>query len=665
VSAGFEVFIEEAGELLVQAENILLEAESSTPELEDINALFRVFHTIKGSGGIFDLKAIVHFTHHLETLLDCVRSEEVELTAEMITMILKARDHIEAMIAELAETEEVSSELEEKSEEILQELNPFLPADKQAKKAKGQTKVAEETKSVVSTWHVSVRLSPDVMKWGMDPLAFIQCLNDIGELKEVCTIGLSKEEFVPDILTTGFEFVFVSDCDEEEIVENFDFMEEGATIKNFSKSQKTELKAWIEEGLGRGESKEDWESAKLHLPTLKALVPKEKVAKKEKKSSPKSLQIKIDSERLDYLIGLMGEMVMSAASTENIINKTTNKALMESFGGLNNLMEEIRDTSLKLRMVPIGDAFNRFPRVVRDVSKKLDKQITLHLEGEDTELDRSLVEKIVDPLMHLVRNSLDHGIESPEKRVANGKEAMGNLRLKASTDSGSVCIELSDDGGGIPKKIILGKAIEKGIVSENDNLSDKEILKLIFAAGFSTAEQVSDISGRGVGMDVVKRNIEELRGHIELDSTEGEGTVFRLYLPLTLAIIDGFLIESSGQMFVLPLESVEECISVNLEDLSGAMFNLRGEYISLIHLDKVLKMKNEDRLSEVNILVTRLGTQKVGVVADKLHGEFQTVIKPLGPLFSRLKGFSGSSILGTGQVALILDLTAIAKISQD
>lgn len=663
MSAGFEVFIEEAGELLVQAEQILLEAESSTPELDDINALFRVFHTIKGSGGIFDLKAIVHFTHHLETLLDCVRSEEVELTAEMITMVLKARDHIEAMIADLAETEEVSEELETQSEIILKELNPFLPADKQAKSDDGAEKSSEEKPATLQTWHVSVRLSPEVMKWGMDPLAFIQCLNDIGSLKEVCVIDLNPEEFVPDQMSVGFELIFEGDCDEEEILENFEFMEDGSTIKHFTKAQKKELKAWMEESLGRGESKDNWASAQAKLATLKALIPKEKKAVSEKSAAPKAAQIKVDSDRLDHLINLMGEMVMFASATESLISHVGDRNLDESFEGLNHLMEEIRDTSLKLRMVPIGDAFNRFPRVVRDVSKKLNKEITLELEGEDTELDRSLVEKIVDPLMHLVRNSLDHGIEMPEKRVANGKPSMGTLKLKASTDSGSVCIELSDDGGGIPRKVILNKAIEKNIVSADDNLSDKEILNLIFAAGFSTAEAVSDISGRGVGMDVVKKNIQELRGSIELDSTEGEGTVFRLYLPLTLAIIDGFLIESSEQMFVLPLESVEECISIDLDDLHGAMYNLRGEYISLIHLDKVLQMEGEPKTGEVNIIISKLGTQKVGVVADKLHGEFQTVIKPLGPLFSRLKGFSGSSILGDGRVALILDMAAIAEIS--
>lgn len=664
MSAGFEVFIEEAGELLVQAEQILLEAESSTPELDDINALFRVFHTIKGSGGIFDLKAIVHFTHHLETLLDCVRSEEVELTAEMITMVLKARDHIEAMIAELAETEEVGEDLESQSELILKELNPFLPADKQAKE-EGSGAKQEETEQAASlqTWHVSVRLSADVMKWGMDPLAFIQCLNDIGSLKEVCVIDLAPETFVADELSVGFELIFEGDCDEEEILENFEFMEEGSTIKHFTKSQKKELKAWMDESLKRGESKEDWQKAQAKLTTLKALIPKEKKAVTEKASTPKAAQIKVDSDRLDHLINLMGEMVMFASATESLISHVGNRNLDESFEGLNNLMEEIRDTSLKLRMVPIGDAFNRFPRVVRDVSKKLNKEISLVLEGEDTELDRSLVEKIVDPLMHLVRNSLDHGIEMPEKRVANGKPAMGTLKLKASTDSGSVCIELSDDGGGIPRQVILNKAIEKNIVSADDHLTDKEILNLIFAAGFSTAEAVSDISGRGVGMDVVKRNIQDLRGSIELDSTEGEGTVFRLYLPLTLAIIDGFLIESSEQMFVLPLESVEECISIDLDELSGAMYNLRGEYISLIHLDKVLQMEGAPKSGEVNIIISKLGTQKVGVVADKLHGEFQTVIKPLGPLFSRLKGFSGSSILGDGRVALILDMAAIAEIS--
>jgi two-component system chemotaxis sensor kinase CheA len=311
-------------------------------------------------------------------------------------------------------------------------------------------------------------------------------------------------------------------------------------------------------------------------------------------------------------------------------------------------------------MVPIRSAFTRFPRVVRDISKKLKKEIRLVTEGEDTELDRALVDKIIDPLMHLVRNSLDHGIEFPEKRVAAGKSAEGTLTLRAYTESNSICIEIADDGGGINRARVLAIAVEKGIIQPDQKLTDDETVNLIFAAGFSTADEVSDISGRGVGMDVVRKNIEELRGFIQLKSIEGIGTSFKLFLPLSLAIIDGFLIRSSRQHFVIPLEHVEECIPLGEEQMHEKMINVRGEFLPLLHIDKKLDLENVDSIK--NVVILKIGDSKVGVVTNELHGEIQTVIKPLGPLFRHLKGFSGTTVLGNGELALILDVAALAHL---
>jgi len=315
-------------------------------------------------------------------------------------------------------------------------------------------------------------------------------------------------------------------------------------------------------------------------------------------------------------------------------------------------------------MVQIGETFSRFQRVVRDVSKELDKDIELIITGAETELDKTVVEKIGDPLTHLVRNSMDHGIESEERRQADGKPAKGKLMLNAYHDSGSIVIEVGDDGAGLNRDRILQKALERGIVSPNANLSDREIYNLIFEAGFSTAEQVSNLSGRGVGMDVVRRNIEALRGTVELDSTPGEGTTVRIRLPLTLAIIDGFLVGVGDSAYVVPLEMVLECVELSDLDRQAlenrAYVNLRGEVLPFVRLHDHFEIAGNGARRE-NIVVVQYAGHKAGLVVDQLMGEFQTVIKPLGKMFSKVKGISGSTILGTGEVALILDVPSLIQ----
>jgi two-component system chemotaxis sensor kinase CheA len=338
--------------------------------------------------------------------------------------------------------------------------------------------------------------------------------------------------------------------------------------------------------------------------------------------------------------------------------------MQEATALMSRLVDEIRDGALRLRMVPIGETFSRFQRVVRDVSKELGKDIELIITGAETELDKSVVEKIGDPLTHLVRNSMDHGIESAEARAARGKPVKGRLRLNAYHDSGSIVIEVGDDGGGLNKDRILEKAIERGIVGPNQNLSDREIYNLIFEAGFSTADAVSNLSGRGVGMDVVRRNIEALRGMVELDSTPGEGTTVRIRLPLTLAIIDGFLVGVGDSSYVVPLEMVLECVELSDADRRAlahrAYVNLRGEVLPFVRLRDHFEVTGSGSRRE-NIVVVHYGGHKAGLVVDQLMGEFQTVIKPLGKMFSRVKGVSGSTILGTGEVALILDVPSLIQ----
>ncbi|TXT33829.1 MAG: two-component system chemotaxis family sensor kinase CheA [Comamonadaceae bacterium] len=359
----------------------------------------------------------------------------------------------------------------------------------------------------------------------------------------------------------------------------------------------------------------------------------------------------------------MGELIIAGAGASLAAQRAGVPELLETTATLSRLVEEVRDSALDLRMVQIGATFNRFQRVVRDVGKELGKDIQLVISGAETELDKTVVEKIGDPLTHLVRNSMDHGIESAEVRLARGKPAKGTLKLNAFHDAGSIVIEVSDDGGGLNKARILKKAIERGLVSEGQNLTDKEIYHLIFEAGFSTAESVSNLSGRGVGMDVVRRNIAALRGTVDLDSVEGVGSTVRIRLPLTLAIIDGFLVGVGNAVYVIPLDMVVECIELSSEDRNSGdkrYLNLRGEVLPYRRLREHFEVEGA-LVRRENIVVVRYGEQKAGLVVDRLMGEFQTVIKPLGKVFNLIQGIGGFTILGSGEVALILDVPGLMK----
>jgi len=370
----------------------------------------------------------------------------------------------------------------------------------------------------------------------------------------------------------------------------------------------------------------------------------------------------VQAAKLDQLIDLVGEMVIASAGANMLARRSSETALVESTSVITMLVEQIRDSALQLRMVQIGETFTRFQRVVRDTSRELGKDIELVISGSEAELDKSVVEKLGDPLMHLVRNALDHGIEAPEVRVAKGKPARGTLRLNAYHESGSIVIEIIDDGAGMNRAKILSKAHERELISANQTLTDKEIFGLIFEPGFSTADKITNISGRGVGLDVVKRNITALRGSVEVESKEGLGSIFRIRLPLTLAIIDGFLVGVGKASYVIPLGTVVECIELSeterAQTLQHQYINLRGEVLPFVRLREQFEIAEPGGKRE-NIVVTQYAGQKIGLVVDELMGEFQTVIKPLGSIFKHIKGIGGSTILGSGEVALILDVQSL------
>jgi two-component system chemotaxis sensor kinase CheA len=390
---------------------------------------------------------------------------------------------------------------------------------------------------------------------------------------------------------------------------------------------------------------------------VEAALAKQKQVSDQKAQESRS--IRVDSDKLDRLIDLVGELIIAGARANMIGQKIRNAELLECTSTLTGLVEEVRDAALELRMVKIGATFNRFQRVVHDVARELGKDIGLIVDGEDSELDKTVVEKIGDPLMHLVRNAMDHGIEPADVRIANGKPAKGMIKLNAFHDSGSIVIQVSDDGGGLRKERILAKAVERGLVDADRKLTDSEIYNLIFEAGFSTAEKVTNLSGRGVGMDVVKRNITALRGSVDVTSVEGAGATVTVRLPLTLAIIDGFLVQVGGSVFVIPLDMIEECIEFATEP-GQDYCNLRGQVLPFIRLRELFRIEGAATRRE-SIVVLKFGNHRAGLVVDTLLGEFQTVIKPLSPMFSEVKCISGSTILGSGEVALILDVAALMQ----
>lgn len=710
MKAALDTFVIESRELLQDMEDGLLGLEHDDNPNDAIGAIFRAAHTIKGSAGLFGLDHIVHFTHVVESLLDMLRNEEITISPALIAVLLPCRDHISNLVDGIASgNNDETPEQKVTGAHLHEQLRTFINGgtttvqshvvphhDEQNAHATGGGLVDS------GNWYLSLRFNSDCLRNGMDPLSFIRYLNTLGDVINLITItdnipGIEKMD--AETCYLGFEVVLKSSATKEAIENVFEFVREGSVIRIVPPRSKIDeyidiinnlpnddellgeiliksgvlTKYELEECLrlqhkrhrdNDGPNKEApigeilVKQDMLQEPILNAALQKQQQVKDTKAREKQN--IRVDAERLDRLIDLVGELVIAGAGANLRASKSNDIALLEATSEVMRLVEEVRDSALQLRMVPIGTTFSRFQRVVRDVSIELGKDIALEISGGDTEVDKSVVDKIGDPLMHLVRNSMDHGIEAPSIRVARGKPAQGTLRLNAYHESGSIVIEVSDDGGGLNRDKILAKAIERGLVQAGTNLSDKEIYALIFEPGFSTADQVSNLSGRGVGMDVVKRNVTSLRGSIEIDSEIGVGATMRIRMPLTLAIIDGFLVGVGKSSFVIPLDQVVECVELPKECEERDYMDLRGEVLPFIRLRKMFEIEGAEPRRQ-NVVVIGDGNNKTGLVVDRLMGEFQTVIKPLGKLFGHLQGIGGSTILGSGEVALILSVQSMTQ----
>jgi two-component system chemotaxis sensor kinase CheA len=560
----------------------------------------------------------------------------------------------------------------------------------------GVERIGEPGGGSSDAWHLSLRFGPDVLRDGMDPLSFIRYLGQIGRIVGIVTVTDAlppADKMDPETCYLGFEIAVETDADKAALEGVFEFVADSCTLRILPPRSRIEEYVRLIDELPQQKTRlgemlvrcgcitqreldtalqvqAQASTSPAATPPLgmllvgqgaaepaivEAALTKQKQAVETKPAESRS--IRVDADKLDLLINLVGELIIVGASANLIARQVRNSELLECTSMLSDLVEQVRDSALQLRMVKIGATFQRFQRVVHDVAREIGKDIGLAVSGEDTELDKTVVEKIGDPLTHLVRNAIDHGIEPAEVRAERGKPLRGTVRLNAYHDSGSIVIEVSDDGGGLNRDRIFAKAVERGLVEPDRKMTDSEIYGLIFEPGFSTAEKITNLSGRGVGMDVVKKNITALRGTVSVDSAPGLGTTVTVRLPLTLAIIDGFLVGLGTATFVVPLDMIDECIEFAAEP-GHDYTNLRGQVLPFIRLRELFGVETPPPRRESIVVVKHAG-QRVGLVVDSLQGEFQTVIKPLGRMFSQLRCISGSTILGNGEVALILDVPAI------
>ena len=660
---GLQAFVTEAGELLAEMEAGLLNLGDPAAREEAVNAIFRAAHTIKGTAGLFGLDYIVLFTHAVESVLDEVRDAALPLDEELVSLLLECADQLNAMVRDVERGGR--GDLGERCRPQLDALHAYL-APSSMMEPNHPALDANDYAGESGCWLVSLEFGRDVFRQGMDPASFIAYLGRLGRIVALATVdgGLPPpEQMDPQSCYLGFEIVLETSANAEEISKVFEFLHDECTVRL----------------LPPGSSNDEFQRLADMLPlhanaiadllqasALGTVVPPPSVAPQVEHTGGAALArphesrtIRVDAERLGQLITLVGELIIASARTQMIGSRFKDTDLQDSTSALAGLVEQVRDSALQLRMVKIGATFGRFQRVVHDVAREIGKDIRLVLSGEEVELDKTLMERIGDPLTHLVRNAIDHGIEAPEVRRQCGKPVQGTVSLNAFHDSGSIVIEVGDDGGGLQRERIIASAIERGLLEPDHKASDSEVFALIFEPGFSTASEVTSLSGRGVGMDVVKRNIEALRGSITIDSEAGRGTTVRVRLPLTLAIMDCMLVTVGSSRFAIPLGTIEECVEYAPEGRRGFV-DLRGDVLPTVALRDLFRLQGAAPRRE-SVLVVRHAGQRAGLVVDSLQGQCQAVIKPLSPVFSGISCLSGSTVLGSGDVALILDIPALLK----
>jgi two-component system, chemotaxis family, sensor kinase CheA len=673
-----QVFIEESLEGLDTMESALMDLNLDNLDAELINSIFRCAHSIKGGGATLGFTAIAEFTHVLETLLDQVRDKKRGLKSENVNLFLRSVDCMREMLNDLKNQKnrptETSNELKRQFQNI---LDDGIPGN--------QTNAIHESQPMDDgdkIWQIRFKPDAEILKTGNDPLRILSALADLGKMD--ITANLDKcpnlDSLDPEKIYLSWDILLHSKCSESDIKEVFEWVIDTSLVK-ISQQEKSE-EAYSSKSIAKPLSVE---YPKINIESLAGIDKKTSVdvtaekldvtaANGKSSSSSEATSIRVGIDKIDSLINMVGELVITQSMLGQLgseFNETKLPKLIEGLAQLEQNTRELQESVMRIRMLPISFVFSRFPRMARDLSQQLNKKIRLEMLGEQTELDKTVMEKIGDPLVHLVRNSIDHGIETPQERIASGKSDVGLVQLNAYHQGGNVVIEISDDGKGLNCEKIRSKAIEKGLITEleAENMPESEVYELIFKPGFSTADTVSEVSGRGVGMDVVRRNIQALNGIIEIESKQGLGSKIRIRLPLTLAILDGQLVKVGSNIYVFPLVSIVESMRCRIEGINrlaggGGVFRLRDEYVPIIELSKAFNVEPQyQTLDQALMVVVESDEKKVGIVVDELLAQQQVVIKSLEQNYKRINGVSGATILGDGTVALILDIAGVVDLA--
>ncbi len=667
-------FYVEAAEHLQHMEAALLQLENAPRDTELLNTIFRGAHSIKGASTTFGIDEVGRFTHVLENLLERLRDGVVDTTSELIELLLTSVDIIDALVANARD----GSPMPDNMEQVLSELRRVNGLSSSEPSTK-QAQTADEHIAAQNRYKVSLQPSRDFFRFGQDPLLLLRELFETGSVTNIQVDDSNLPaltDIEPEQCYLSWTLEIVTDKPEQTLHDAFMFLDAGSKY-SVEPIQATAL-AVTEAPTSLTAATPVASTPAPQTPPTQAEV-SEKRTGNDRRTAPavaskvgsENETVRVDRQRLDELINQIGELVIGASMVEQEILSIAGGRGLESMSGLGKIVRDLQEMSLGLRMVPIAATFQKMNRVIRDVAKKVGKQINFVTSGDDTELDKSVVDQISDPLVHMVRNAADHGIETPEERVAAGKPAEGVVSLRAYQQGGNIYIELVDDGKGLDRKRILAKAIERGLISSDANISDAEICNMIFQPGFSTAKEVTDVSGRGVGMDVVRRNVESLQGSVSVKSVEGKGSTMTVRLPLTLAILDGLLVRLSDEVFVIPLLSVIESISVRAKEIHqivgvGEVISLRGEIVPLLRLHDLLNIRPRDEGDEHGLLViVEDQGRRLALRVDDLIGQQQVVIKNLETNFRKVPGVSGATILGDGHVALILDIFGLSTLTTD
>lgn len=665
ISDFYQTFFDEADELLADMEQHLLNLVVDDPDAEQLNAIFRAAHSIKGGAGTFGFTVLQETTHLMENLLDDARRGEMQLSTDIINLFLETKDIMQEQLdayksstePDAASFEYICNALRQLALEAKGESVPPVAGSARLSVVDNAVQQAESaTPADASATAGKKQITLSRLKAG-EPDMLEEELSNLATLSQVTKTADSLSAVIDDSVDEDdlvAVLCFVIEADQ------IDFSAAPAAVEEVAEEVVEEPQAPVEVAVA------------APVAVASPAAPRAEREKPAARSS-ESTSIRVAVEKVDQLINLVGELVITQsmlAQRSNALDPVSHGDLITSMGQLQRNARDLQESVMSIRMMPMEYVFSRFPRLVRDLAGKLGKQVELTLMGSSTELDKSLIERIIDPLTHLVRNSLDHGIELPETRLAEGKSAVGNLILSAEHQGGNICIEVTDDGAGLNRERILAKAVSQGM-AVNESMTDEEVGMLIFAPGFSTAEQVTDVSGRGVGMDVVKRNIQEMGGHVEIQSKQGTGTTIRILLPLTLAILDGMSVKVSEEVFILPLNAVMESLQPREEDLhplagGERVLEVRGEYLPLVELWKAFDVQGaKTEATQGIVVILQSAGRRYALLVDQLIGQHQVVVKNLESNYRKVPGISAATILGDGSVALIVDVSALQGLNRE